>query len=795
MRINPSLPGGKTALALLSAFWLSAAPARAQSGLVGDTLAYVGNGGTDTKPESKCFYAQGSWWCALLDGNDTYLWRFDGSSTWTKQTVPGIINTSNGGRADCLSVGNTLYMAIVSSSVKIYKFTWDGTNYVKASGWSTPVTLSAGASSAVLARDSTGRLWLAADASSKTRIVAYYTTTDERTWSAPLTLDGSVSSDICSIVAFGGNKIGVFWSSHPQNSYRFRVHNDASQPTTWQAVENVDTATNLADNHVNLTTAADGRVFAVAKTGFDTPGQHNVILYVRGASGGWSSRIPVNVWGSPNATRPVVKLDPASNTVYVFFTNLNNGSTGGIIQYRTSDMDSLAFGTSTTFIAYNGSRFNDPSSSKANFTPDSGVVAVSKDAISQTAYYNFQSLGGATDADGDGWSPPSDCNDSNPQISPGHLEVPYNGLNDDCNAATPDDDIDGDGHPIATDCIDNDPNVNPGRPEIPGNGKDDDCNPATPDDSDPPLAPLGLSASSGGGSPNTSLLLHFDEGSGATTQDSSQGLIATLGSSTVGDTKEPAWQAAGRFSADLLFDGTNDYVMVPAAPALDQTGSFTIEAWVQRQFPVSGYDSIVMKGLASPRNYRVVFSSNNVIRFYWEGADGVKRETLSATAITDGAWHHIACVYDASLGENRIYIDGVLNKKESKAGTPTTNGDPIFIGVANTTGLDAFKGQIDEIRISSVAAYSANFTPPSGPFSAGGIHLAWSANTEPDLAGYNVYRSSVSGGPYTKLNSSLVTATSFDDGVSGPGPFYYVVTAVDTSNNDSAFSAQVSASP
>ena len=58
-------------------------------------------------------------------------------------------------------------------------------------------------------------------------------------------------------------------------------------------------------------------------------------------------------------------------------------------------MTNLAFGTSTTFISYIGSRFNDPSGAKDNFTPGSGILAVSKDQISTTAYYDYFPLGGS----------------------------------------------------------------------------------------------------------------------------------------------------------------------------------------------------------------------------------------------------------------------------------------------------------------------------------------------------------------------------------------------------------------
>jgi len=72
------------------------------------------------------------------------------------------------------------------------------------------------------------------------------------------------------------------------------------------------------------------------------------------------------------------------------------------------------------------------------------------------------------------------------------------------------------------------------------------------------------------------------------------------------------------------------------------------------------------------------------------------------------------------------------------------------------------------------------------------VTLSWTASVS-TVAGYNVYRSSVSGGPYTKLNSSLVTTLSYTDSTVQAGQtYFYVVTSVDTSGVESADSSEVS---
>ena len=62
------------------------------------------------------------------------------------------------------------------------------------------------------------------------------------------------------------------------------------------------------------------------------------------------------------------------------------------------------------------------------------------------------------------------------------------------------------------------------------------------------------------------------------------------------------------------------------------------------------------------------------------------------------------------------------------------------------------------------------------------------------IAGYNVYRSTTSGGPYTKLNTSTINATSFEDTTGAAGTtYYYVATTIDSNGFESSDSIQASA--
>lgn len=74
------------------------------------------------------------------------------------------------------------------------------------------------------------------------------------------------------------------------------------------------------------------------------------------------------------------------------------------------------------------------------------------------------------------------------------------------------------------------------------------------------------------------------------------------------------------------------------------------------------------------------------------------------------------------------------------------------------------------------------------------VDLSWNPSTSTSISGYNVYRGTVSGGPYSKINPAMVSSLSYTDSTVQSGQtYYYVTTAVDSAGLESSYSGQVHA--
>ncbi len=118
---------------------------------------------------------------------------------------------------------------------------------------------------------------------------------------------------------------------------------------------------------------------------------------------------------------------------------------------------------------------------------------------------------------------------------------------------------------------------------------------------------------------------------------------------------------------------------------------------------------------------------------------------------------------------------------------------------ATTTFIVDFAPSVAGTQSGSVSIVSdASNSPGTISLSGAGVldhsvDLAWDASIS-TVDGHNMYRSTQSGGPYARVNSSLVVPTTFTDSTVDSGvTYFYVVTAVDSDGVESIFSNEVSA--
>jgi hypothetical protein len=152
-------------------------------------------------------------------------------------------------------------------------------------------------------------------------------------------------------------------------------------------------------------------------------------------------------------------------------------------------------------------------------------------------------------------------------------------------------------------------------------------------------------------------------------------------------------------------------------------------------------------------------------------------------------------------GNSNITISGVSVTGTGFSASGLTVGETLTPNQSVTETAQFAPGAAGLVSGSVSITSNATNSPTAIALSATGVAitpravaLSWTASSSP-VSGYNVYRGTTSNGPYpTKLNPSLVTVADFTDSTVANGTtYYYVVTAVDSSNVESVDSNQATA--
>lgn len=308
---------------------------------------------TGEKPQSKVFEYAGKWWTAMPDSAGTWIYRLDGTS-WTQTQL---ISTNSNVHADVKVVGDLAHVLLFDgTSTQLATLQYDAGPDNRFEPWAlrpqlVDIPLPSSVETATLEVDSTGRMWIASDAS--TTIEVRYSDGLYTNWSAPITVASGINTDdISAIVAMPNHEIGVLWSDQSSNLFGFRRHLDGTAPTAWTADEHpasqssLNVGSGMADDHIHLATTSDGTLYAAVKTSYDKSGYPKMAMLVRRPNGTWDNLYEID----NNGTRPVIIVSEAAGQLIMAYES-NEG--GGDILYRTSPLGTINLSPVQTMISGN----------------------------------------------------------------------------------------------------------------------------------------------------------------------------------------------------------------------------------------------------------------------------------------------------------------------------------------------------------------------------------------------------------------------------------------------------------
>ena len=228
-----------------------------------------------------------------------------------------------------------------------------------------------------------------------------------------------------------------------------------------------------------------------------------------------------------------------------------------------------------------------------------------------------------------------------------------------------------------------------------------------------------------------------------------------------------------------LSGATSASYTTPAATVSDNAAQFSVLVSNATGSATSNPASLTVSAAATV----LLNSSSNSLNF---GSVSVSSSSTENVTLTNA-------------GKSNVTISQVL---VAGAGFNSTSSNGIILSPGQSTTLTATfapstNGTVTgKITVSSNASNSPASISLSGTGVAAASHsvaLSWTGDAS-GVTGFNTYSSAVSGGPFVKLTSTPLSSPSYTDTSVQPGrTYYYVVTAVNSSNQESTYSSEVTA--
>jgi hypothetical protein len=177
-----------------------------------------------------------------------------------------------------------------------------------------------------------------------------------------------------------------------------------------------------------------------------------------------------------------------------------------------------------------------------------------------------------------------------------------------------------------------------------------------------------------------------------TTRSATQGLIDRTGDRTI-DLSNVSFDS----NAEMIFDGTDDYISIPTYTF--GNGSWTLNMWVN----VSAFANYNLMSNSSGGPVANVFGAHGSNpKIFYMNYDGAWKDHYGNLTLTTNNWYFLTWVnYEgasASAGTMKMYVNGVADSDVFNS--YTTNGGPCNV-IGKRWGGTSFNGKISQVSINT----------------------------------------------------------------------------------------------
>jgi hypothetical protein len=296
---------------------------------------------TKDKPQSKLWFAHGSWWAWLPVRGGSGIWRRTAAG-WQRQTSLDESLRGYPGQADVWAERDQVTAVLVEPArLAVIRLKWNSRapGYelgAKPDLFELPAT---GASdgpveTATIARDSRGRWWFAYN----WRRQVWARSFAGGAWSeaAVISKERTMVDDLCAIVALPG-RIGVLWSDQNSDAIYLRLRSDNASPEKWDAVEIAQQGGKTADDHIHAVVLKDGTLCVATKNSVDEIGKGQLVLRVRGPGGRWTNHPYAVRTEQVEPSRPIIVVGGDPERLMLAHSVYTKGPSGSRVVWQSTD--------------------------------------------------------------------------------------------------------------------------------------------------------------------------------------------------------------------------------------------------------------------------------------------------------------------------------------------------------------------------------------------------------------------------------------------------------------------------